>query len=135
MLVTISARIAPELPCADRMAAWTRASTRSGPASVAAAAMPSMVSRTLVPVSESATGKTFIASSAAADSPTTAADAPSQASNVAHERRRLRSDRARHAPNPIHRRPDRQGDDSTPCWRGSGTLVPVARTGMTNSDR
>ena len=54
MLVSISATMAPELPCADRMAPRTRASTRSWPP--AAATMPSRVNRTLVPVSESGTG-------------------------------------------------------------------------------
>ena len=84
MLVIISATMAPELPCADMMAPRTSASTRPGPASAAAAAMPAMVSRTFVPVSESGTGYTFIASSAGAESATSAAARGSQASNVAH---------------------------------------------------
>ena len=134
MLVIISATMAPELPCADRMAPRTRASTRSGPDSVAAAAMPSMVSRTLVPVSESATGKTFIASSAAAESPTMTAARLSQASNVAHSvaacdstepgTRNTLSIAGRTGP----------GGDST-LSGPFGYSCAVARTGMTNSDR
>ena len=124
MLVIISATMAPELPCADRMAPRTSASTRSGPASAAAAAMPSMVSRTLVPVSESATGKTFIASSAAADRPTTAAARPSQASNVAHSVAACDSTEPGTGPTLSTGGPDRRGaGDSTPCLARSGTLV------------
>ena len=55
-LVSISATMAPELPCADRIAACTMVSRSSGVIPGTAEAMPSRVSRRLVPVSESGTG-------------------------------------------------------------------------------
>ena len=65
--MNISARIAPELPWADRIAACTIAS-RLARFTSGTWAIPARVSLRFEPVSESDTGNTFIALSASADS-------------------------------------------------------------------
>ena len=67
-LVNISAKIAPELPWADRIAACTIASRLARLTSGTAWAIPARVSLRFDPVSESDTGKTFITLRASADS-------------------------------------------------------------------
>ncbi len=90
-LVNISATIAPELPWADKMAAWTRASnwggeSRSAPVTSGTAwAMPASVSSMLEPVSASETGNTFMALSASADSAMTTVARRSQALQTCHK--------------------------------------------------
>ena len=97
MLMNISATMAPELPWADRIAACTRESNRSagaqnpsggrgseGSTSGRASAMPVNVSSRLEPVSESDTGKTFMAFSAGADSTMIVLARRNQAVNASH---------------------------------------------------
>ena len=72
--------MAPELPCADKTAACTAASRLAGSILGTACTMPVMVSLRFDPVSASATGKTFIAFKASAESVMTLAARRSQPS-------------------------------------------------------
>ena len=81
-LLNISATIAPELPCAERIAACTTAPRLARLTSGTARAIPASVSRRFEPVSASEMGKTLRASNASAESAINALERRSQASKT-----------------------------------------------------